>query len=198
MRQALISFSQLCRLSTQLFILFGKRFERAVAGTFEANLATSSLNTAERHQQETLNWTFVFIDLKYQVVWGKQMGCCNYFLLLPSQELGECLDLVKSSGVAARCSLGGGVAETYESNPSCLQWCLQTLAQQKFQCVSLGWAGNTAHVCFPLWHSCCLSSAAVSLEEREVSLEVSHLSRPRRCSHAAVFTAQRIITFQLC
>lgn len=112
MRQALISLPRLCMLSTQPFILFGKRFERTVAGTFGANLATSSLNTAERYQQETLNWTFVFIDLKYQVVWGKQMGCCNCFLLLPSQELRESLDLVKSSGVAVRYSLGGSVAET--------------------------------------------------------------------------------------
>lgn len=52
-----------------------------------------------------LNWTFVFIDLKSQVVWGKQMGCCNYFLLLPSQALREFLSLVKSSGVAV-CDLG--------------------------------------------------------------------------------------------
>lgn len=71
MRQALITFPQLCRLSTQLFILFGKGFERAVAGTFGASLVASNLNTAERYQQEMLNWTFVFIDLKYQVVWGK-------------------------------------------------------------------------------------------------------------------------------
>lgn len=71
MRQALITFPQLCRLSTQLFILFGKGFERAVAGTFGASLAMSNPNTAERYQQETLNGTFVFIDLKYQAVWGK-------------------------------------------------------------------------------------------------------------------------------
>jgi len=75
MRQALITFPRLCRLSTQLFILFDKRFERAVAGTFGDNLATSNLNTVERYQQETLSWTFVFIDLKPQVVWGKQKGC---------------------------------------------------------------------------------------------------------------------------
>lgn len=71
MRQALITFPRLCRLSTQLFILFGKGFERAVAGTFGASLVASNLNTAERYQQEMLKWTFVFIDLKYQVVWGK-------------------------------------------------------------------------------------------------------------------------------
>lgn len=75
MRQALITFPQLCRLSTQLFILFGKGFERAVAGTFGASLVASNLNTAERYQQEMLNWTFVFIDLKYQVVWGETVIC---------------------------------------------------------------------------------------------------------------------------
>ena len=155
----------------QLFVLFGKRFERAVAGTFGANLATSNLNTAERYYQETSNWTFAFIDLKSQVVWGKQMGCCNYFLLLPSQKLRESLDLVKSSGVAVRYFPGGGIAETYDSNPSCLQRCHQTLAQQKFQGVrqtNLGWAGNTAHVCFPLSCSCCLSSADLSFPCRDI------------------------------
>lgn len=34
MKQALITFPQLCRLSTQLFIFSGKGFERAVAGAF--------------------------------------------------------------------------------------------------------------------------------------------------------------------
>lgn len=75
MRQALITFPRLFRLSTQLFILFGKGFERAVAGTFGASLVASNLNTAERYQQEMLNWTFVFIDLKYQVVWGETVIC---------------------------------------------------------------------------------------------------------------------------